>query len=125
MNRSAGAAPMDTALPDSPKAAEGNRPVVPWIWIPLLVGGGSLGLLLLTSVWKAIDVLGLPAMAGVVITLLYFLVQCVARLLERRWKGALFAFLRLAGLAVLAFLTLGAMLTFSFLARPRITSPTT
>jgi hypothetical protein len=47
-------------------------------------------------------------------TLLYLLIQCIARLLERRWKEAFFAFLRLGGLAVLLFLTLGAMIMFSF-----------
>lgn len=105
---------MDTALPDSIKVTEGKRPFAPWIWIPLLVGGGSMGVLLLTSVLRGIDILEWPALVGSGVSLIYFLVQCVARLLERRWKGALFAFLRLIVLVVLAFLTLGAMMMYSF-----------
>jgi hypothetical protein len=103
-----------TSSPDSLKATEGKRLFAPWVWIPLLVGVGSLGLLLLASVFRGIDILAWPALAGAGATLLYILVQGVARLLERRWRGALFAFLRLAGLVVLAFLTLGAMMMFSF-----------
>lgn len=105
---------MDTTSPDSLKAPEGKRPFASWIQIPLFVGVGSLGLLLLASVLGGIDVLAWPALAGAAATLLYFLVQFVARLFERRWLGALFAFLRLAGLAVLAFMTLGAMMMCSF-----------
>lgn len=56
------------------------------------------------------EILGWPALVGVGATLLYFFVQCIARLAERRWKGALFVFLRLIGLTVLAFLVFGGLL---------------
>jgi hypothetical protein len=46
------------------------------------------------------------AQVGVAIALLYFLIQLMARLFEQRWRGALFAFLRILGLVVFAFLTL-------------------
>jgi hypothetical protein len=105
---------METAFPNSIETTEGKRPFAPWVRIPLLVGAVSLVLLLLSSVFREIDVLAWPALVGVCATLLYLLIQCIARLLERRWKEAFFAFLRLGGLAVLLFLTLGAMIMFSF-----------
>lgn len=78
---------MATSSPDSLKATEGKRLFAPWVWIPLLVGVGSLGLLLLASVFRGIDILAWPALAGAGATLLYILVQGVARLLERRWNS--------------------------------------
>jgi hypothetical protein len=105
---------METAFPNSIETTEGKRPFASWVRIPLLVGAVSLVLLLLSSVFREIDVLAWPALVGVCATLLYLLIQCIARLLERRWKEALFAFLRFGGLAVLLFLTLGAMIMFSF-----------
>lgn len=104
---------MNTVLPDSPKATEGKRPFARWVWIPLLVGVGAMGFLLLASGFNESYALNWIAITGVCTTLFYFLVQCVARLLERQWKGAFFAFLRLVVLEILAFLTLGAMIMSS------------
>ena len=54
-------------------------------------------------------VLAWPAVAGLAAALLYFIVQCIARLIEKRWKEALLAFLRFAGLVV-SFVVLGLVL---------------
>jgi hypothetical protein len=100
---------MESALPHSTQATEGKRPVAPWNWLPFLVGCGSAALLLIPSIRPDILVFGYldwVAQVGVAIALLYFLIQLMARLFEQRWRGALFAFLRILGLVVFAFLTL-------------------
>ena len=105
---------MDTTLQDPVTVPDGKLPFAHWAWIPLMMGIGSLGLILLASFFPMMEVLAWPALAGFGSALLYFLVQCVARMLERRWRGALFAFLRLAGLAILAVAAGGLMLCHSF-----------
>jgi hypothetical protein len=67
----------------------------------------------MTSVYPELNVLDWPALVGLGATLLYFLAQCVFRLFEKRWKGALFALLRLVGLGCLVFLGLGMMVMSS------------
>ena len=105
---------MDTLPPPPDSVADGKRPFAPWVRFPMTLGVVSLGLVLLVSFVPMIDVLAWPALAGLGGALLYFFVQGVARLLDRRWSGALFAFLRLAGLAVLTVVAFGAMLFHSF-----------
>ncbi|KAB2667982.1 MAG: hypothetical protein DVB31_06975 [Verrucomicrobia bacterium] len=110
--------PEEGGLPGSTQATERKTPFASRIWIPLSIGGGSLGLFVLTLVFgeiHSIHFLAWPALAGVGATLLYFLVQCVARGLERQWKKALFAFLRLAGFGCMAFLTLASVTVLSFI----------
>ena len=87
---------MATESPESNKPTGEKRQFDPWIWVPLAAGSGSLGLLLLTYFTRKIDLLTWPAVACVGATLLYFLIQCVARLVKRKWRGALFAFLSLS-----------------------------
>jgi hypothetical protein len=86
----------------------------PWVWIPLLLGIGALGLTLLASAMPKLEELGwigVPLFAAIY---LYFIVQGIARLIKKRWRGAIYAFLRLALLTVLAFLALGMMFAMSF-----------
>lgn len=105
---------META-PESIKATAGKRPFLPWVKIPFGVGVGSLLLLLATAFWSGSGFLVWPGLAGLVAALLYFPIQCIVRLFERRWLGALFALLRLAGLMVLVFLALSMSMATSFL----------
>ncbi len=100
---------------ESLKATAGKRPFLPWVKIPFGVGVGSLALLLATAFWSECGFLVWPGLAGLVTALLYFPLQCIVRLFQRQWLGALFALLRLVALVFLAFLALSASVTISFL----------
>jgi hypothetical protein len=102
-------------MPATPMPPETRKPFAPWVWLPLLSGIGALVALVTASLllpgWQVAEVACLAVFA---LSAGYFLVQTVARLATRRWRGALFAFLRLTVLAGLLIPTMGLLLISSF-----------
>ena len=102
--------PSLTPIPPEPK-----KPFAPWVWLPFLSGIGALAALVAASLlfpgWLVIQE---ACLVGFALVVGYFLVQTIARLAAKRWRGALFAFLRLATLAALVIPTLALLMISSF-----------
>lgn len=102
--------PSLTPIPPEPK-----KPFAPWVWLPFLSGIGALAALVAASLlfpgWLVIQE---ASLVGFALVVGYFLVQTIARLAAKRWKSALFAFLRLAVLAALVIPTLALLMISSF-----------
>ena len=102
--------PSLTPIPPEPK-----KPFAPWVWLPFLSGIGALAALVAASLlfpgWLVIQE---SCLVGFALVVGYFLVQTIARLAAKRWRGALFAFLRLATLAALVIPTLALLMISSF-----------
>lgn len=102
-----------SANPIPPKT---KKLFLPWVWLPFLSGIGALAGLVAASVlfpaWQGLQVACLAVFA---LSVGYFLVQTIARLVGKRWRNALFAFLRLTVLAGLLVPTMGLLLISSFL----------
>ncbi len=90
------------------------RPFAPWNLVPMSVGIGSLILMLVPSFFHGGEFLEWLGAAGFGASVLYFLVQCAARLWKKRWKGALWAFLRMASLMMLLVVAAAILFTYSF-----------
>lgn len=94
-----------------------KKPFIPWVWSPLLLGFAALGTLIAISAFPAGNTAGrilswiALAFSGASVT--YFLVQTIARLIGRRWKAALFSFVRFAGLSLLLIPAIALMTLFS------------
>ena len=99
-----------TTIPPEPK-----KPFAPRVWLPLLSGIGALVALMTESVLHlGSQVVEVACLAVFALSAGYFLVQTIARLAAKRWKSALFAFLRLAVLAALVIPTLALLMISSF-----------
>jgi hypothetical protein len=85
------------------------------VWLPFLSGIGALAALVAASIllpaWQALQVASLAVFA---LSVGCFFVQTVARLATKRWRSALFAFLRLAVLVLLVFPAMGLLFISSF-----------
>jgi hypothetical protein len=93
---------------------ETRKPFAPWVWVPFLLGVAALGVLIVASMAPMVEAIG---WAGIILFGLcagYFLIQGIARLVEKRWRSAVYAFLRLAGLLMLVIPAMGVMIVFSF-----------
>jgi len=103
---------MDLSANEMPPRA--RKPFAPWVWVPFLSGVASLGVLIVASMVPMVKAIGW--VGGVLFWLCvgYFLIQGIARLVEKRWRGAVFAFLRLTGLLVLVIPAMIVMLASSF-----------
>lgn len=77
-------------------------------------GVGSLILMLVPTFFHAADFFEWLGAVGFGASVLYFLIQCAARLWKKRWKGALGAFLRIASLLFLLIGATALHLTYSF-----------
>lgn len=99
----------------TPIPPETQTPFAPRVWLPLLSGIGALAALVVASIFlPASQALQITCLAVFALSVGYFLVQAIARLAAKRWRGALFAFLRLATLAALVIPALGLLLISSF-----------
>lgn len=92
-----------------------QKPFAPWVWLPFLSGIGGLAVLVAAGVllpaWQSLQLGGLGVFA---LSVGYFLVQTIARLAGKRWRNALFAFLRLTALVGLLVPVLGLLLVSPF-----------
>lgn len=73
---------------------------LPWVWIPLMTGGGGLLVLLAGLLIPRAEVAVLAGGVIIGLVLAYFLVQGIARLFERRWSRAVWALVRFIGLSL-------------------------
>ncbi len=90
------------------------RPFAPWNLIPMSVGIGSLILMLVPTFFHGGELLEWLGAAGFGAAVLYFLVQCAARLWKKRWMEAFWAFLRIASLMMLLVVATAFLFTYSF-----------
>ncbi|MFZ9938091.1 MAG: hypothetical protein ACO3JG_13690, partial [Luteolibacter sp.] len=90
------------------------RPFAPWNLIPMSVGIGSLILMLVPTFLHGGEFLEWLGASGFGASVLYFLVQCAARLWKKRWKEAFWAFLRIASLLMLLVVASAMLFTYSF-----------
>ena len=78
------------------------KPFAPWIWIPMTAGVAGLGLMVcagfLPMRMPVFEWAGLTVYLG---ALVYYVVQCIARIWRKHWKQAAFAALRIGVLLVL------------------------
>ncbi|QIF02591.1 hypothetical protein [Roseimicrobium sp. ORNL1] len=109
---------MESAPPNFTISAGRERRIAPWNWIPLLIGAGAPLLLMFLAIASGLTIFMWFSLAILGATLLYFLVQCVARLVERRWAGAVFAILRFAALAFSALVSFGFIVLLSLFGPP-------
>lgn len=101
--------------PATPIPPESKKPFAPWVWLPLLFGIGALVALVAANLFlPGSQALEVACLAVFALSAGYSLVQTVARLAAKRWRGALFAFLRLATLAALVIPAMGLLLISSF-----------
>ena len=76
-------------MPATPMPPETRKPFAPWVWLPLLSGIGALVALVTASLlFPASQALQIACLAVFALSVGYFLVQTVARLATRRWRGA-------------------------------------
>lgn len=95
--------------------ATARKIFISWNWTPIFVGLAALGGLLASSRFPASgDAIGKGALLCIGGVLIYFLVQTIARLIQKQWRSALFAFLRLIGLTTAFTITMGLLLVDSF-----------
>ena len=99
--------------PASDVVPEKKRPFAPWVWVPFLLGVAALGVLVLSSMVPMGEVLGWAGVVFFGLCIGYFLIQCIARLVEKRWRSAVFAFVRLAALVALAIPAMGVLMMLS------------
>ena len=98
----------------SPSPPKQSFSFAPWNWIPFLLGAAALGLGVASSAFPALSFASAPAAGLFALVLIYFLTQCVHRLIRKSWRSAIFSFLRLVGLIVIAVPALGFMVMLSF-----------
>lgn len=104
---------MEPSLPPTPPKT--GKPFAPWVWLPLLSGIGALAALVVASLlFPTSQALQIACLAVFALSVGYFLVQTIARLAAKRWRSALFAFLRLGVLVALVIPAMGLLLISSF-----------
>lgn len=85
------------------------------MWVPFLSGIAALvSLVTLSTMLPAWEALEVACLAAFAICVIYFLVQTIARLAGKRWKSAVFSFLRLAALVALVIPAIWMMVISSF-----------
>lgn len=101
--------------PPSQTSPKTRGPFAPWVWLPFLSGIGALaGLVGASVLFPGWLVLQEACFVVFALSVGYFLVQTIARLACKRWRNALFAFLRLTVLVGLVVPTMGLLLISSF-----------
>lgn len=98
----------------STPATKEVRPFVPWNLAPMILGIGSAILMLAVLIPGVPQSLDVFASLGLLVSMLYFIVQCVARLWTKQWKGALWAGLRLISLILLLVVASAIIFTYGF-----------